>query len=284
VSTTSADILRWGGVFANNGAYLTDRGADFLDELLHLANVLQADRLPSPREIWRREGETDTPCRMNAGFVKIYSVWLDYLVIYNGRVGAALGLLTRQFCEQTGRGSVPETLAFAYGSPKESPTTLRPKVRNPSEGLYRFPRLRPGWPHVVQAMKASRFLRAVLDAGPHPFSQGEDGFHESAAGLFMVGYDLPTSSSEAVFVPKQRNPSTWTLWTSPQAPDAQSEGLLGERGHPPLRRGVPERRRRIARAARHGRPRFNRVDGSTSRPRSSTRRSRERSGPATTTR
>ena len=34
---------------------------------------------------------------MNAGFVKIYSVLLDSCVIYDGRVGAALGLLVRQF-------------------------------------------------------------------------------------------------------------------------------------------------------------------------------------------
>ena len=36
---------------------------------------------------------------MNAGFEKIYSVLLDGCVIYDGRVGAALGLLARQFCE-----------------------------------------------------------------------------------------------------------------------------------------------------------------------------------------
>ena len=39
---------------------------------------------------------------MNAGFVKIYSLLCDDCVIYDGRVGAALGLLTRQFCEATG--------------------------------------------------------------------------------------------------------------------------------------------------------------------------------------
>ena len=44
---------------------------------------------------------------MNAGFIKIYSLLCDYCLIYDGRVGAALGLLTRQFCETTGRTAIP---------------------------------------------------------------------------------------------------------------------------------------------------------------------------------
>ena len=39
-------------------------------------------------------------------------------------------------------------------------------------------------------MRANWFLRTALDAHPGVFSEGEDGFHELAAGLFMVGYDL----------------------------------------------------------------------------------------------
>ena len=68
---------------------------------------------------------------MNAGFVKIYSLLCDDCVIYDGRVGAALGLLARQFCEATGRTEVPSALAFAFGTPKEAPNTTNAKVRNP---------------------------------------------------------------------------------------------------------------------------------------------------------
>ena len=79
---------------------------------------------------------------MNAGFVKIYSLLCDDCVIYDGRVGAALGLLTRQFCEVTGRMVVPAMLAFAFGTPKEAPNSKHAKVRDPSRGTLRFPRLR----------------------------------------------------------------------------------------------------------------------------------------------
>src|SRR5262249_48148977 len=130
-------------------------------------------------------------CRMNAGFVKIYSVLLDYCVIYDGRVGAALGLLARQFCENTGRTRVPLSLAFAYGVPKEGPNPKQRKRRNPSGGGLEFPLLRHDSKfHTEQTMKANWFLRGALALNPAAFTEGEVGFHELAAGLFMVGYDL----------------------------------------------------------------------------------------------
>ena len=64
----------------------------------------------------------------------IYTALLDYCVIYDSRVGAALGLLARQFCIETKRADLPPGLAFAYGSPKEAQNPRNPKVRNPSTG------------------------------------------------------------------------------------------------------------------------------------------------------
>ena len=39
-------------------------------------------------------------------------------------------------------------------------------------------------------MRANWFVRCAHDRNQHAFSAGEEGFHELAAGLFMVGYDL----------------------------------------------------------------------------------------------
>ena len=39
-------------------------------------------------------------------------------------------------------------------------------------------------------MRANWLLRRTLEDNPGTFSEGEDGFQELAAGLFMVGYDL----------------------------------------------------------------------------------------------
>lgn len=184
-------ILRWGGVWARNGAYLARRRSSLLDELRHLQAMIGGDHTPSPSEMRRDPSAADTACRMNAGFVKIYSLLCDHCVIYDGRVGAALGLLVRQFCEQTGRTTVPRCLAFAFGSPKEAPNAKSRKLRDASRNGLRFPRLRPDPRfHTAQLMRANWFLLSILKTGAWPDSPGEGGFHELAAGLFMVGYDL----------------------------------------------------------------------------------------------
>jgi hypothetical protein len=191
--STCEDILRWGGVWPRNGTYLHFARNRLLDELQHLSKILNAERTPNRADMLIPEGSSQLTCRMNAGFVKLYSVLLDYCVIYDGRVGAALGLLVRQFCEESGRTAVPPKLAFAYGAPKEGKNPKKPKkVRNPSLGGIRFPKLRAGdcRGHTEQTQRANWFLRAALALEPAAFSDGEEGFHELAAGLFMVGYDL----------------------------------------------------------------------------------------------
>ena len=163
-------ILRWGGVWANNGRTLTARRAFLLDELRHVSAVLTSGRTPTNSEMRLR----DIDCSMNAGFVKIYSVLLDSCVIYDGRVGAALGLLARQYCEEAGLEAVPSALAFAYGAPKEAANAKRPKLRNPSRGVYRFPRLRQDVRfHTEQTMRANWLLQATLACRPEVFSGSE---------------------------------------------------------------------------------------------------------------
>ncbi len=180
-------VLRWGGVWANNGRTLAARQPTLLGELRHVSAVLTSERTPTKSDMQLGL----IACSMNAGFVKIYSVLLNSCVIYDGRVGAALGLLARQYCEDQGLPAVPPTLAFAYGLPKESAKAKRPKLRNPSRGAYRFPKLRRDVRfHTEQTMRANWFLLAALACCPGAFTSGETGFHELAAGLFMVGYDL----------------------------------------------------------------------------------------------
>lgn len=97
-------ILRSGGVWANNGRTLTARRECLLEELGHVKAVPMSNHTPTELEMRLR----DDACSMNSGFVKIYSVLLDSCVIYDGRVGAALGLLARQYCEE-------ERLEAAFG-------------------------------------------------------------------------------------------------------------------------------------------------------------------------
>lgn len=64
-------------------------------------------------------------------------------------------------------------------------------LRDASRNGLRFPRLRPSPSHhTAQLMRANWFLRSILETGAWPSRPGEDGCHELAAGLFMVGYDV----------------------------------------------------------------------------------------------
>lgn len=184
-------ILHWGGVSAHNASYLRSRKHALIAELRHLRCVLARNHTPSRSDMLVPAGGPATECRMNAGFVKIYSLLCEYCVMYDGRVGAALGLVVRQFCDETLRSEVPHLLAFAFGSAKEGSNPKNPKIRNPSRGSLRFPKLRQDSRfHTEQVMRANWLLRRTLEDNAATFREGEDGFHELAAGLFMVGYDL----------------------------------------------------------------------------------------------
>ena len=194
VFAVCTEILRWGGVSAHNAQHLAAKKPVLIAELRHLCAVLARNHTPSLGDMRRDPSNPATECRMNAGFVKIYSLLCDYCVIYDGRVGAALGLLVRQFCGKTGRSTVPPVLAFAYGVPKEAPKTKNPKLRNPGHVSLVFPKLgQDSHFHTAQVMRANWFLRRALEINQRPFTEGEDGFHELAAGLFMVGYDLASA-------------------------------------------------------------------------------------------
>ena len=95
VVTVCENIQKWGGVPAHNVAYLHQRRPVLVRELQHVCDLLSRNRTPSKHELRREPDNPATECRMNAGFVKIYSLFCDDCVIYDGRVGAALGLLTR---------------------------------------------------------------------------------------------------------------------------------------------------------------------------------------------
>ena len=107
VVTVCENILKWGGVAAHNVRYLHRQQPVLVRELQHVRDLLSRHCTPSKHDLRREPDNPATECRMNAGFVKIYSLLCDDCVIYDGRVGAALGLLTRQFCEATGRTAVP---------------------------------------------------------------------------------------------------------------------------------------------------------------------------------
>ena len=106
----SIAVLRWGGVFPRNGATLCELGDGLTAKFAEAASQLTPESADTER--------IDRVQLMNAGFAKIYSLLLDGLPIYDGRVGAALGYLARLYCEDAALEATPITLRFAWGIAK----------------------------------------------------------------------------------------------------------------------------------------------------------------------
>lgn len=122
---------------------------------------------------------------MNAGFTKIYSILCEEFIIYDGRVGAALGLLVREFLEHQNDSKVlPDELVFHYGRAKNSKVK-----RNPSSRSLKFPGLSSSSPaHIRSNLKANWILQDLAREGVGKFSTLRDPLRGIEAALFMIGY------------------------------------------------------------------------------------------------
>jgi hypothetical protein len=125
--------LDWGGVLGKNRARVIAMGRDICGNLAYISEKLNMDSV--------RLGENQD-IHINSGFTKIYSLLVDDFIMYDGRVGAALGLLGRLFCQEAGLAHIPQEIEFSYGRGHETPGGMTgPNRRNPSTAAYRLPRI-----------------------------------------------------------------------------------------------------------------------------------------------
>jgi hypothetical protein len=135
--------------------------------------------------------------RMNAGLTKYYALACDNVIIYDGRVGAALCLLVRYFLEGKGDSApqdVPGELAFRWGAQNARRGRARP--RDPSSTRYKFSPLAYAsdreWARCnVLADWVLTEARARASAS---WCRAEDGLRRIEAALFMIGYDVSNLS------------------------------------------------------------------------------------------
>ncbi|MDQ7793646.1 MAG: hypothetical protein RDU89_04410 [bacterium] len=170
-------VLEWGGVRRWNDHYLQTMGSRLGPQLLAVKRKLRLESLDT---------SALPPIRMSSGMVKIYSLLVDDLVMYDSRVAAALCLLTRLFCREAGIHSVPRALRFGL-LPHRSQAQ-----RDPSEGSYSFPTVVRSEAYLDSLARASWLLRAVVRGRRSLFTclgTGED-LHALQSALFMLGYDV----------------------------------------------------------------------------------------------
>lgn len=131
---------------------------------------------------------------INSGYTKLYSLLIDNFIIYDGRVGAALGLLTRKFLnfqiEQNNHYNNNEFLQlnFAWGAGRGDI-----ERRNPSWEHYIFPRLAGNHPgalitHLKNNMRANWIISEISNQLNQNNIEMDNRMLE--ASLFMIGYDV----------------------------------------------------------------------------------------------
>lgn len=199
VTEATVDVMTWGGVRAGNVSWLRNLANQKL-----LLQTLKSTRTALNAGDITDHVLTDKSLRFNAGMTKVYSLICDDFIIYDSRVGAAIGWIVSKYCQSKGLTSVPTELRFPWAPAKEAKGNTNPKRRDPGTQALKFPRLQPGPLHAEWNLKASWLLEAVLK---HPNTIMNSCFKEASgklqlraleAALFMIGYDLGMDASRTI--------------------------------------------------------------------------------------
>lgn len=159
-------------------------------------SILKSVELLNPRSAEPLKDFNGETLLMNSAMTKIYSAAApDSLIIYDGRVGAALGLLTRSWLMANVERTVPADLAFRWG-PNTKTKNQKDETRNPSKDCFIFtslytassdlPARNREWAEFVRM--SSRLLGATREI------LGTQGYTVTLGmlerSLFMLGYDV----------------------------------------------------------------------------------------------
>ena len=181
----SRQILEWGGVTNSNVDKIEHMGKEWC---VYLSETkIQLERNLDSNEYYRSE------IIMNSGFTKIYSLLLDDFLIYDGRLGAALGLLVRGYCEEKKLETIPEELHFYWGAGRESIINSKERSRrNPSSDQYVFKSLHSPKAHMDNNIRANWIVQEILCNTNSKFNILEKSKQMRAfeSALFMIGYHV----------------------------------------------------------------------------------------------
>ena len=183
-------ILEWGGVLGSekkgNKKYINEMKDGLSTYLSNSKSLFESHEITLARR-YKTPGDETVNIKMNAGFTKIYSLLCDNFIIYDGRVGAAVGLLVRLYCEEKQHiESVPISLGFYSGKAQSASVN-----RNPSSKKYKFKMLSDSSPvHIRNNLKANWLLKEALSQDCGKFTAEGDDMRKLEAALFMIGYRI----------------------------------------------------------------------------------------------
>lgn len=176
------DIFRWGGVARHAGDKSRVWVEDQCRQKTLCQSIMNAVQLLQPGSANGLAAFDGKRLLMNAAMTKVYAAAdPDNIIIYDGRVGAALGLLVRHCLTSSGDSSVPADLAFRWGEGQGKAN------RNPSLAGFKFPRLSSAqcqlW--ASQVVLAGGVLKQVMACNPAIGS-----IAELEKSLFMIGFNV----------------------------------------------------------------------------------------------
>lgn len=195
--TTCLEIFRWGGVAnKSDDASLLWVEAQTAEHTL-CRSILRAVELLRPTSDESLTAFDGTNLLMNSAMTKVYAAAApDGIIIYDGRVGAALGFLARKWLDGIGQSVVPPDLAFRWGPNQKTPNN-NVETRDPSRESFEFvclykkstakqPHQAEVWAGLVRI--TSRILQEVIRMLN---AQGQGATLLSLErALFMVGFDV----------------------------------------------------------------------------------------------
>jgi hypothetical protein len=167
--------LKWGGVFYRKVATDIRELDDKLPEYLAAVQKFISRHDLTSEDKFKFGGRS---LQVDSGSTKIFSLLDPNWVIYDGRVGAALGLLVKQWSEQK-QQVIPEVLKFAWGYETR---------RNPNPAEERpliFPKFGADVDRFKHNLYANWLLEYLLEKNP------DNDFKTIRAiesALFMIGY------------------------------------------------------------------------------------------------
>ncbi len=185
------EVLRWGAggegqrLYVSNMKWAKDNRVG-LAERLRQGRLAMSSATPNIKIFSEAYGP-----RMNAGFTKYYAFACTDVVIYDGRVGAALGLITRTFCLKEGMEFVPEEISFRWGAQNAKRNPLN---RDPSSEKYCFKQLPTagGMRWAECNIRANWIISAALSRSSASWCSASDGVRRIEAALFTLGYEIPS--------------------------------------------------------------------------------------------
>lgn len=180
-------ILEWGGVYTGSVGWLAsvNDDGDVIYRINQAVAFLDGDNDDDAKKLF----EGNNYLRSDSGTTKIYSLASKNSIIYDNRVGAALGRIAREYLTVAKINNVPVELKFMRGSPAN-------KTRNPSTKKYKFPVKETGYRHAQSNLRANWLLQEVIkgitwhlwdiDTNTKDITK----LRAIEAALFMIGYDV----------------------------------------------------------------------------------------------